>query len=373
MNETRDILGSEAAATALRTLYSRYGYTHFRMSKFEEYDLYARNRSFLRGDSMITFTGPGGKLMALRPDVTLSIVKNTRLDAALEKVYYTENVYRTDKNSGEMSEILQLGLECIGEIDLYQTGEVILLALQSLSAIGKHYILDISHMGFLSSLLDEAGADGETREALIAAVRDKNAHGLREIAKAAGIDGGIIDRLITAATLYAPIAEGIATLRSIGKTAAQEEAIRELSAVYEMLKAAGETERVRLDLSTVNDMSYYNGIILNGFLEGIPDAVLAGGRYDNLLTKMGKSGGAIGFAVYVDLLERFDTVKEGYDADALLLYGSDTDAVTLMKTVKTLSEAGRTVRAQRSIPEGFSYRQLLTIKKGEVSVLETND
>ncbi len=373
MNESRDILGCESAASALRSLYSRYGYTHFKMSKFEEYDLYAKNRSFLRGDSMITFTASGGKLMALRPDVTLSIVKNTRLGAALEKVYYTENVYRTDKNSGEMSEILQVGLECIGEIDLYQTGEVILLAAESLSAIGKSFILDISHMGFLSSLLDEAGALGETREALIAAVRDKNAHGLREIAKEAGIPEEITERLVTAATLYAPLNEGIETLRAITKTEAEEEALRELSAVYGMLEAAGAAHRVRLDLSTVNDMSYYNGIILNGFLEGIPDAVLTGGRYDNLLTKMGKSGGAIGFAVYVDLLERFDTVKEGYDADALLLYDATTDAATLTKAVKALSEDGRTVRAQRSVPEGFSYRQLFTIQSGEVSVLETND
>ena len=75
----------------------------------------------------------------------------------------------------------------------------------------------------------------------------------------------------------------------------------------------------------------------------------------------------------MDLLERFDTVKEGYDADALLLYGADTDAVALTKAVKALSADGRTVRAQRSVPEGFSYRQLLTIQNGEVTVLETND
>lgn len=56
----------------LRGLYERYGYRRFKMSKFEEYDLYVRNKDFLVSDRMITFTDARGILMALKPDVTLS-------------------------------------------------------------------------------------------------------------------------------------------------------------------------------------------------------------------------------------------------------------------------------------------------------------
>ena len=66
----------EQAIFALRGLYQRYGYTPYKMSQFEEYDLYVRNKDFLISDRIITFSGEGGKLMALKPDVTLSIVKN---------------------------------------------------------------------------------------------------------------------------------------------------------------------------------------------------------------------------------------------------------------------------------------------------------
>ena len=85
----------ERAAITLRTLYSKYGYQPYKMSKFEEYDLYARNKDFLVSDSVITFTDTTGKLMALKPDVTLSIIKNYQDEPGVtQRVYYNENVYR---------------------------------------------------------------------------------------------------------------------------------------------------------------------------------------------------------------------------------------------------------------------------------------
>ena len=66
----------ERALLTLRSLYKAYGYLPFKMSKFEEYDLYVRNKDFLVSDSIITFTDTAGKLLALKPDVTLSIIKN---------------------------------------------------------------------------------------------------------------------------------------------------------------------------------------------------------------------------------------------------------------------------------------------------------
>ena len=85
----------ERAIFALRELYGKYGYSQYKMSKFEEYDLYVRNKNFLISDNIITFTDTNGKLMALKPDVTLSIIKNSKDEAdQLQKVYYNENVYR---------------------------------------------------------------------------------------------------------------------------------------------------------------------------------------------------------------------------------------------------------------------------------------
>ena len=94
---------AEATVAALRDLYAGYGYAHYRMRKFEEYELYVRNKSFLLSDHMITFTDRSGRLLALKPDVTLSIVKSARGDEGVEKVYYHESVYREEKGSDTLN------------------------------------------------------------------------------------------------------------------------------------------------------------------------------------------------------------------------------------------------------------------------------
>ena len=110
----------ESILFSLRSLYGQHGYSHYKMNKFEEYDLYAHNKDFLISDSVITFTDGNGKLLALKPDVTLSIVKNSRdRSDVLQKLYYNENVYRMSKGSRNFKEIMQVGLECIGKVDDY--------------------------------------------------------------------------------------------------------------------------------------------------------------------------------------------------------------------------------------------------------------
>ena len=158
----------EKAVSRLRALYGRYGYSQYRMRKFEEYDLYVRNKSFLISDHIITFTEPSGKLMALKPDVTLSIVKNSKdTPGYVQKVYYKENVYRDDRDSGSFKEIAQVGLECVGDSDTYSICEGLLLAVESLREISDAFVLDISHLGIVSAGLEGAGVAEEHRAAIL--------------------------------------------------------------------------------------------------------------------------------------------------------------------------------------------------------------
>ncbi len=112
MNISNNILTlGERTVFALRELYKSYGYSQYKMSKFEEYDLYANNKSFLVSENVITFTDTDGKLMALKPDVTLSIIRNARPEeSGVDKVFYDENVYRVSKGTHAYKEIMQAGL-----------------------------------------------------------------------------------------------------------------------------------------------------------------------------------------------------------------------------------------------------------------------
>ena len=136
VTEEKLLTSSERAAFSLRSLYRQYGYLPFKMSKFEEYDLYVRNKDFLISDNVITFNDTDGRLRALKPDVTLSIIKNSSCEPGCkQKVYYNENVYRVSQKLHRFKEIMQVGLECIGDTDILDTYEVVLLAVKSLAEI----------------------------------------------------------------------------------------------------------------------------------------------------------------------------------------------------------------------------------------------
>lgn len=363
MNDSNLVIKEdEKAIFELRALYQKYGYTQYKMSKFEEYDLYVRNKSFLVSEMVLTFTDTNGKLMALKPDVTLSIIKNTKDDkTALQKVYYNENVYRVSGASHEFKEIMQTGLECIGDIDLYAIGEVIMLAAKSLEVISRRYILDISHMGFTVGLLESLQFTDGQESALLQLIREKNIHGIQGLCDALQVPRPMCEKLKSLAALYGPIGDVLPKLRQISINEKTDEALRELETIYEMIKTYGFEENVNLDFSIVNDMKYYNGVIFQGFLDGIPSGVLSGGQYDNLLHKMGKNSGAIGFAVYLDLLERLHEAEKPYDVDVLVLYGDSTEVSSIIKKVELLTKEGKTVKAQKAMPDKLKYKELIQI------------
>ena len=100
----RNLKNQEKVVFSLRDLYFSYGYLPYKMSKFEEYDLYVKNKEFLVSDRIITFTDTSGKLLALKPDVTLSILKNA--SGEKQKVYYNEMVYRISAGTNSFKEKL---------------------------------------------------------------------------------------------------------------------------------------------------------------------------------------------------------------------------------------------------------------------------
>ncbi|MGI5933534.1 MAG: ATP phosphoribosyltransferase regulatory subunit [Lawsonibacter sp.] len=327
----------------LNQLYEEYGYRKFRMSKFEDYDLYAQNKDFLKKGHIITFTDGDGSLKALKPDITLSIMKNNSGDS--EKVYYNENVYR--ETGGTFREILQVGVESVGQIDPYAEAEVIVLAAKSLRTISEDYVLDLSDVSFVGGLLDCMGLTGIRRERVLALLAQKNVPGIQAMAGQGELQRRDADDLVQLMEIYAPLKEGIAQAGALARNNASWEALRQLSVTASILESFGLNGQVRLDFSLVNSMDYYNGVIFQGFLPKIPFPVLSGGRYDNLPRKMGKEVGAIGFALYMGRLEQFFGQERQYDADVLLTYGPDADLVKLAAFAERLRQEGRSVRCER--------------------------
>lgn len=344
---------------SLRHLYEQYGFIHYKMNKFEEYDLYVSNKDFLSGDNIITFTDTNGRLLALKPDVTLSIVKNYREAAGtVQKVYYNENIYRPSKSTKTYKELMQMGLECMGDLNLYHISEVLLLAAKSLEALSDSYILDLSHLGVVRGFLKELNLQPRHEECFLSLLREKNCHGIQTLFDSLKIDDELREKAIALAAAYGNMDSVLKTLESISLNETMDRAIEELSTVCGVLEEQG-FDNVHLDFSIEGDMGYYNGFLFRGYIEGIPTGVLSGGQYDELMEKMGKSSGAIGFAINLSLLEDYETNVGSYDTDVLLLYDSSASPAALMEAVQELVEQGNTVQAQQRIPEKLKYRRLL--------------
>ena len=366
MIDERYLKNEERVIYTLRSLYGSYGYLPFTMSKFEEYELYVKNKDFLVSDSVITFTDTNGKLLALKPDVTLSIIKNGQDQAGTkQKVYYSENVYRISGSTRQFKEIMQTGLECIGDVDLYDVFEVVSLACASLEAISDRYVIEISHLGILSSLLDSVTADEELKSGVMECIKQKNAHEIKKLCAQNGVEESKAQLLCEFVGIYGKADAVLEKLNTLCVSQDFEDAVAELKSVVEMLDATKYKDKIRLDFSIVNDMNYYNGIVFNGFIEGVCETVLFGGRYDGLLNKMGRRSKGIGFALYVDLLENLGKDTRKYDVDVLVLYG-DTGAAELSQTVNSVIAKGQSVTTQRAIPEKLRYREIIDLR-GEAS------
>lgn len=357
----------EQAILLLRKLYQNYGYLPYKMSRFEEYDLYVRNKDFLVSDQVITFSDRRGKLLALKPDVTLSIIKNAGKSADTQRVYYNENVYRVDPQTRAFREIMQTGLECIGDLSATDVAEVVLLAARSLQALGENFVLDISHMGLVGGILRRSGLSHEGQNRALQFLHQKNSHELRRLCEEESCDADAILALVQAVGTPSVVFEQIRKYACDDVLMASLVQLQQICGVLEDFGFGGQ---IRVDFSVGTDMKYYSGVVFKGYLEGITTWILSGGQYDKLLQKMGRSGNAVGFAIYLNLLEQIRETSR-FDVDAVLLYPEKAPMQQVFAAAADLRKDANVLTVNR-LPENLRWRKLYEWKDGEAVFIENN-
>ena len=357
----------------LRDLYASYGYGRYRQGKFEPYDMYRENINFLKNDMVITFTDSTGKLMALKPDVTMSIVKSIPPDAGSVKLFYIENVFRMTPGSGEFREISQIGLESVGEADCCRLAEVITLAAKTLETIDSDHIICVSHMGLVSAVFEACGFDRGMSARAACALSGRNRSQLLSAAKEAALSPESAGLLETIVSVRSRAGDAARALRALRFNAAASAAADEIEALCDAVSNVIDTERIIIDFTQVNDFDYYTGVTFRGYVNGLPRAVLSGGGYDKLMRKFGKPQSAVGFALYLGELPRLFSEKDEYDADILLIY-SDAPARLVTNAAESLIKSGKTVRVEKTPPLGVRTRQVLRLSAdGSVSEVSADD
>ena len=349
----------EACILRLRALYESRGFWRTQTAKFEDYDLYLDNKNFLGTDRILTFMDHSGRLLALKPDITLSLAKNQPVQAPAipEKLYYIEEVVRFSPENRAYRVLDQIGLEWMGREDIFANLEVLDLALRSLSLIGES-AMDISHLGFVSGLLENTGISPEVERKVLGAIHAKSPHDVAGVLEAEGVVNSRREQILALAGIHGPFQKALQEAKSLIRGEGMARAYAELESLAKSLQPA-QNQTLYLDFSVVNDLDYYNGLIFRGYIRGIPGVVCSGGRYDNLMQKLGKDCRAVGFGIALHQLDTF--LREGQrQIDVLLLYPAHCELSALMERVQELNAQGLSVRCEREDSDvtGLSYGKL---------------
>ena len=356
----------------IRKMYDSYGYKKISLPSFEEYDLYNENKDFI-DRNVLTVMSPNGKLLALRPDITLSVAKKVSKDQSLKysKIYYQENTYNLTKYVG-YEEDEQLGIELIGKESTFLDFEIINLAVKSLDIINKKSMIVLSHAGFISSIFENFDLEYEIKEEILDCINRKNSHDIQKILKRNEHISENVKKLIY------KIPELSGNLENIEKELLKYEInvntkkiLSELKQLNSLLMKFYKKSKIIFDFSVVKNLNYYNGIILQGYIEGFPNVILTGGRYDKLFEKFGVDTGAVGFAILTDGLKGYYKDTDKKDFEVLIAY-DDSDFEKLVEIVNDFQKKGLRVRTENienlgeSDFEIFNFDEKYVFQNGEL-------
>ena len=356
----------------IRKMYDSYGYKKISLPSFEEYDLYNENKDFI-DRNVLTVMSPNGKLLALRPDITLSVAKKISKEQSLKysKIYYQENTYNLTKYVG-YEEDEQLGIELIGKESTFLDFEIINLAVKSLDIINKKSMIVLSHAGFISSIFENFDLEYETKEQILDCINRKNSHDIQKILKRNEHISENVKKLIY------KIPELSGNLENIEKELLKYEInvntkkiLSELKQLNSLLMKFYKKSKIIFDFSVVKNLNYYNGIILQGYIEGFPNVILTGGRYDKLFEKFGVDTGAVGFAILTDGLKGYYKDTDKKDFEVLIAY-DNSDFEKLVEIVNDFQKKGLRVRTENienlgeSDFEIFNFDEKYIFQNGEL-------
>lgn len=307
---TKDLLFAECFARRnverkLSNLFAARGFHEVITPGLEFYDVFSLEDAGLSQEEMYKTTDSDGRIVVFRPDLTMPIARltATRLQNQPKPVrlFYTQPVYRNDHGrTGRSHEITQTGVELLGAAGLRADLEVITAAVEAMKLCAPDFRLEIGHAGFFRALAAHLPVSEEIRERVRAAIESKNYAALntildtledtapvRAIRRLPRLFGG--EEIFAEAEAYCIDEESRGTLSY-------------LQEVYRMLSGLGLGGKVIVDLGLVQRINYYTGVIFSAYVEEYGDAVLSGGRYDNLLASFGAPTPAIGFAMNADAL-----------------------------------------------------------------------
>ena len=358
----RDVYGIEYRRRSklkdkLKHVFAGYGNEGIRTPGFEFFDVFNSEKGTVSSREMYKFFDREGNTLVLRPDVTPSIARCVAKYFSEEKVgirlCYAGNVFLNNSSYQlKLKETCQLGAELVNDDSVQADSEVIAMAVDCFLTAGLHdFRISIGEVEFFQGLTD-AIADDEIKAQLREFILNKNYFGLMEYVENLDISDEVKQVFLRFNELNGDV-EILDQAEKMVSNETSRQAIARLRRVYEILKLYGKEKYVGFDLGMLNKHNYYTGIIFKGYTYGTGDAVLKGGRYDNLIEQFGKKAPSVGFAIVLDelmtALQRQEIPMEAESVHTMIVYREELMKDAVAKA-NELRRQGRSVILERQNP-----------------------
>lgn len=308
----RDIYNGEcqlklSIENSMHQVLHSYGFHDIQTPMFEFFDVFSKERGTIPSREMYKFFDSYNNTLVLRPDVTPAIARCVgkyfkEEELPIRLCYKGSTFINTSNYQGKLKETTQLGAELINDASVDADAEMIAMTIDCLKSAGlEDFQVEIGHADFLIGLIEEAAFTEEETEQLKALIEKKNVFGVEELVEGKQFSDNLKELLLKITDMYGNI-ENISHAKTLTTNTCAIKAIERLEELYAILDSYGMSDYVTFDLGLISKYNYYTGIIFKAYTYGTGEAIVKGGRYDNLMEQFGKESPAIGFAVVVDQL-----------------------------------------------------------------------
>ncbi len=312
---TRDLYPEDMAA--LRRIFDvwrqvslRHGFEEYDCPTLEYLDLYREKSGDELVGQLFRLTDSGGRELALRPEMTPSLARMVaaRIGTLPKPIkwFSIPNLFRGENvQRGRLREFFQWNIDIIGAADVVADAECILVGVEALRELGlgsDAFQVHLSSRRLIRAILLAVGLPEEAHGGAYALLDKAGKLEQAELARRWGESFG--DRIRFQALQELLDVPDLASLtEALGRlapaTAELEAAVAELARLMAIIQCFGITEYCIIDLHVVRGLAYYTGPVFEFYDRSRGErAICGGGRYDDLLGKLGKNREpAVGFGM----------------------------------------------------------------------------
>lgn len=381
---TADYLPAEcynffALSDKLMDSFVRRGFMRVDTPILERHELFSKPECGVNINNCFKLTDYDGALLVMRPDMTMPIARlaTTKIpDASHAKFCYSAKSFRFDKGSSSaLREFTQVGVEIFAPSNAYVDADCIVMAIEGLKSAGlNEFQIEIGHVGYFKGLISALNLTKEDEKTVIELVNSKDKFGLELFIKKRNDNNKYWDKIANLPLEFG----GVDMLKRIAENidiAESAEAIENLLKINDYIVNLGYGDYVSYDLSLVNGVQYYSGVVFKGITKYFGKSFLAGGRYDGLCKAFDKDLPATGFAIGVNYLLTAIRRESGLYAKTptldALVGGSHNQAKKIKKLIDELILRGETV--ENSYIEDIDALRLRAQEIGAMSFIFVND